>query len=53
MKTIKTKDIDPKKLITKAKYAKRLGISQTAIKKKIDKGELSVVVAEGAELIHL
>ena len=53
MKSIKTKDIDHKKLITKAKYAKRLGLSQTAIKKKIDKGELVIVVADGAELIHL
>lgn len=53
MKVIKTKDIDPKKLITKARYAKKIGMSQTAVQKKIDKGELSIVIAEGAELIHL
>ena len=53
MKKLRTKDIDPKKLITKAKYAKMVGLTQPAIQKKIEKGELSVVVANGAELIHL
>lgn len=52
MKRIKTKDIDPTKLITKAKYAKEMGLSQTAISKQIARGELVIVVANGAELIH-
>jgi hypothetical protein len=52
MKKIKTKDIDTKKLITKAKYAEKNGISQTAVQKQIDTGKLTVIIATGAELIH-
>ena len=52
MKKIKTKDIDPKKLITKANYAKKIGISQTAVQKQIEAGKLVIVKADGAELIH-
>ena len=53
MKKIRTKDIDPKKLITKSQYAKEIGVSPTAVQNRIDRGELTIVVAKGAELIHL
>lgn len=53
MKKIKTTDIDPKKLITKSEYAKQIGVSPTAIQNRIERGELTIVVAKGAELIHL
>ena len=52
MKKIKTKDIKSEKLITKAEYAKKIGVSQTAVSKMIARGELTVVIAKGAELIH-
>lgn len=52
-KKIKTKDIDPKKLITKAKYAEKIGKSQTTVQNMISSGELTIIVADGAELIHL
>lgn len=52
MKRIKTKDIDASKLITKAKYAEKMGISQTAVQKQIEAGKLVIVKANGAELIH-
>lgn len=52
MKRVKTKDLDPQKMITKAKYAKKIGVSQTAVQKQIDAGKLVVVKVNGAELIH-
>ena len=52
MKRVKTKDINPDKLITKAKYAEKMGISQTAVQKQIERGELTIIRANGAELIH-
>lgn len=53
MKRIKKTNIDPDKLITKAKYAKKIGMTQTTVQRKIEAGELTVVLADGAELIHL
>lgn len=53
MKKIKTKDIDPKKLITKSAYAKKIKSNPVAVQRMIERGELAVVVAEGAEIIHL
>ena len=53
MKRIKTKDIDPAKLITKAEYARSKGITQPAVQKQIERGELVIIKAKGAELIHL
>lgn len=53
MKKIKTKDIDTEKLITKSEYAKQHGISPTAVQKMIERGALTIIVAKGAELIHL
>jgi hypothetical protein len=53
MKRIKTKDIDPKKLITKSQYARDYQISPTAVQNRIDRGELTIVQAKGGELIHL
>lgn len=52
MKRIKTTDIVPGKLITKARYAAKMGISQTTVQNRIAAGELTIVVADGAELIH-
>ena len=54
MKIIKRKDIDPTKLITKAEFARRQGVSQTEINRQIADGRWSVVVtADNKELIHL
>jgi len=53
MKKIKTKNIDPKKLISKSQYAKDNKTNPVQVQRMIDRGELSVVVARGAELIHL
>jgi len=52
MKKVKTKDIEASKLITKAKYAKKMGVSQTAVQNWINDGKLTIVKANGAELIH-
>lgn len=53
MKKIKTTDINPKMLITKSEYARQIKVSPTAVQNMIDRGELTIVVAKGAELIHL
>jgi hypothetical protein len=53
MKKIRNKDIDPNKLITKSQYARDFGLSPTAVQNKINRGELTIVVAKGGELIHL
>lgn len=52
MRKIKTKNIDPSKLITKAKYAEKIKSNSTAVQRMIERGELTIVVAKGAELIH-
>lgn len=53
MKKIKTKDIDPNKLITKSEYAKKINSNPVQVQRMIDKGLLTIVVAKGAELIHM
>ena len=53
MKKIKIKDIDPKKLITKSKYAEKIKSNPVQVQRMIDKGLLTIVVADGAELIHM
>ena len=54
MKKIKRTDIDPKKLITKAEFARRQMVSQTEINRQIADGIWTVVVTiDGKELIHL
>ena len=54
MKKIKQNNIDPKKLLTKAEFARRQGVSQTEINRRIDLGEYVIVVTmDGKELIHL
>ena len=54
MKRIKTTDIDPKKMITKAEFARRQQVSQTEINRRIQSGEFAVVVTmDGKELVHL
>lgn len=52
MKKIKTTDIVPGKMITKARYAAKMGVSQTTVQNMIEAGKLTIVVANGAELIH-
>lgn len=52
MKRIKKKDIDPDKLITKSRYAEKMGITPAAVQKQIETGKLVIVKANGAELIH-
>lgn len=52
MKRIKTKDIDTTKLITKSKYAEKMGITPAAVQKQIDTGKVVIIKANGAELIH-
>jgi hypothetical protein len=53
MKKIKTKDIDPTKLITKSEYAKLIKSNPVQVQRLIDRGEVTIVVAKGTELIHL
>ncbi len=50
---IKTKDIDPSKLITKSEYAKQIKSNPVQVQRMIDRGDLVIVVAKGTELIHL
>ena len=51
---IKTKDIDPKKLITKAEFARRQKVSQTEINRQINDGKWVIVrTIDNKELIHL
>jgi hypothetical protein len=51
-KKIKQTDIDPAKLITKSRLAKKLGTTPTTINDMIKRGELVVVQADGVELVH-
>lgn len=52
-KRIKTKNIDPEKLITKSQYAKDYKTTPTTVQNMINRGDLTIVVAKGGELIHL
>lgn len=53
MKKIKTENIDHKKLITKSEYAKDNNTTPTTVQRMIERGDLTIVKAKGAELIHL
>jgi hypothetical protein len=53
MRRIKTKNIDPKKLITKSEYARQIGKTPSAVQKQIDSGKLAIVIAQGTELIYM
>jgi len=53
MKKIRTKDIDPKKLITKSEYARAQKVSPVTVQRMIERGDLTIVKAQGAEIIHL
>jgi len=53
MKKIKVKDIDSSKLITKSEYAKQIKSNPVQVQRMIERGELTIVIAKGAELIHL
>jgi len=52
MKKIKTRDIIPSKLITKTNYAKKIKSNPVQVQRMIDRGELTIVVIDGAEIIH-
>jgi len=53
VKRIKTKNIDTTKLISKSQYAKDNKTNPVQVQRMINKGELTIIVAKGAELIHL
>ena len=54
MKRIKTIDIDPSKLVTKAEFAREKQCSQTEINRRIEAGIYTVIVTkDGKELIHI
>lgn len=54
MKRIKTSDIDPQKLITKAEFARMEQCSQTEINRRIEAGRYVIVITgDNKELIHL
>ncbi len=52
-KIVKTKDLDPEKMMTKSYYAREEGISATSVNGRIDRGTVAVVIIKGVELIHL
>ena len=47
-----TKEIR-KDLYTASEYARKLGITPQAVKKKMDNGELKILVINGAKLIKI
>lgn len=47
-----TKEIR-KDLYTASEYARKLGISPQAVKKKMDNGELKILIINGAKLIKV
>ena len=53
MRKIKRNNINPDKLVTKSQYAKDIKSNPVQVQRMIDKGELTIVVARGGELIHL
>ena len=54
MRKIKTRDIDPTKLITKAALARREKCSQTDIDRQINAGKWVIIItSDQKELIHL
>jgi hypothetical protein len=53
MKKIKVRDIDPEKTFTKAEYARKIKSNSVNVQRMIERGELTVVVIKGGELIHL
>ncbi len=53
MKKIKTKEIDPKKTFTKSEYARKIKTNPVQVQRMIERGELTIVVINGAELVHL
>lgn len=52
MKRIKQGMIDPKKMISKAEYAKKIGVTPPAITKQINKGYITIVSYSGGEAIY-
>jgi hypothetical protein len=54
MRKIKTKDIDPNKLITKAELARRQCVSQTEIDRQINSGKWVIIItSDNKEIVHL
>ena len=52
MKRKKTGLIDSTKLITKAEYARNIGVTPPAVDKMANKGYIIVVPIQGGELIY-
>lgn len=52
-KRIKTKDLEAKKMYTKSEYAKKIKSTPTTVQRMINRGELILVVVNGAELVYL
>lgn len=52
MKRIKQGLIDPKNLISKAAYAREIGVSPPAVDKMVNKGYVTIVKFKGGEVIH-
>ena len=51
---IKTKDLDPNKMMLKAEYARRQGVSHTEVNRMIKRGQVTIVeLLGGAQIIHL
>ena len=53
MKRKKQGLVDPKDLITKAAYARKIKVTQPAVSKMISRGYLTIVDVEGGELIFM
>ncbi len=52
-KRIKTKGLDPDKMMTKSYYARQEGISSTTVNWRINQGKIAVVIIKGLEVVHL
>ena len=52
MKRKKIGLVDSRKLLTKAAYARKIGVTPPAIDKQVNKGYLVIVPIEGGELIY-
>ena len=54
MKKIKQNNINPCKLISKAEYARRQGISHTEVNRMIKRGDVVIIITlDNKELVHL
>lgn len=52
MKQIKRGEVNPENLITKAEYARKIGVTPPAVDKMVNNGYVTIVVVQGTELIY-